>query len=249
MEIKLDLHVHSACSPDGRMPVEQIVSLARARGLHGVAVCDHDHALEDIPQYEDFVVIPGVEVSTERGHLLGLFVSQQLAARSFVQAVQEIHAEGGLAVMAHPFARSRDMARLDDVLDDLDGIEIWNGRAERKNAQANVMAQRLAQRSGKLVTAGSDAHVPRELGNGVTVLEVPALTIPDIRTALLRGAVRVEGRRGRALDVAKSQWTKRRKTGAGIAAYAKWALFAGKCGAQDCITREDTWHVVDCKNR
>ena len=38
MEVKLDLHIHSEHSPDGRMSLDEIVSCARARGLQGVAV-------------------------------------------------------------------------------------------------------------------------------------------------------------------------------------------------------------------
>ena len=37
MEVRLDLHVHSRRSPDGVMTLEEIVSLARARGLNGAA--------------------------------------------------------------------------------------------------------------------------------------------------------------------------------------------------------------------
>ena len=75
MELKLDLHIHSERSPDGIMPLEEIVSLARARGLDGAAVCDHDLALTGPPRFDDFLLIPGVEVSTQLGHLLGLFVT------------------------------------------------------------------------------------------------------------------------------------------------------------------------------
>ena len=44
MEVRFDLHIHSEHSPDGCMPLDEIVSCARARGLQGVAVCDHDRA-------------------------------------------------------------------------------------------------------------------------------------------------------------------------------------------------------------
>ena len=87
MEIKLDLHVHSERSPDGVMTIEEIVSLARARGLHGAAVCDHDLALTEPPQFDGFLLIPGVEVSTQLGHLLGLFVTGPVDTRDFFKAV------------------------------------------------------------------------------------------------------------------------------------------------------------------
>ena len=140
MEVKLDLHIHSAHSPDGRMSLDEIVSCARARGLQGVAVCDHDRALTETWDAPDFLLIPGIELSTDQGHLLGLFVTEQIDARELGAAIDAVHACGGLAVMAHPFERSSDSQRLDAYLDRLDGIEVWNGRADRKNPQANAMA-------------------------------------------------------------------------------------------------------------
>ena len=204
MEVKLDLHIHSAHSPDGRMSLDEIVSCARARGLQGVAVCDHDRALTETWDAPDFLLIPGIELSTDQGHLLGLFVTEQIDARELGAAIDAVHACGGLAVMAHPFERSSDAQRLDAYLDRLDGIEVWNGRADRKNPQANAMACALAQRAAKPVTAGSDAHLPEEIGNGVVTLEADALTLPAVRAALLRGATAVDGRRGRARCVAES---------------------------------------------
>ena len=140
MEVKLDLHIHSEHSPDGRMALDEIVACARARGLQGVAVCDHDRALTETWDVPDFLLIPGIELSTDRGHLLGLFVTEQIEARELDAAIDAVHACGGLAVMAHPFERSSDAQRLDAYLDRLDGIEVWNGRADRKNPQANAMA-------------------------------------------------------------------------------------------------------------
>ena len=74
MELRLDLHIHSERSFDGCMSLSEIVALARERGLNGVAICDHDRVLDEVPEFDDFLVIPATEVSTERGHLLGLFV-------------------------------------------------------------------------------------------------------------------------------------------------------------------------------
>ena len=130
MEVKLDLHIHSEHSPDGRMALDEIVACARARGLQGVAVCDHDRALTETWDAPDFLLIPGVELSTDQGHLLGLFVTEQIEARELGAAIDAVHACGGLAVMAHPFERSCDAQRLDAYLDRLDGIEVWNGRAD-----------------------------------------------------------------------------------------------------------------------
>ena len=213
MELRLDLHIHSERSFDGCMSLSEIVALARERGLNGVAICDHDRVLDEVPEFDDFLVIPATEVSTERGHLLGLFVREPIETRKFSESVTAIHAQGGLAVIAHPFEHSTDANRLDDVMSRLDGVEIWNSRADRKNKSANAMADELS--------------------------------LSAVKAALLRGAKQVEGRRGRAMCVARSQKTKREKTNAGVKRQVNGMLFTVKCALQDFTTREDGWHVMD----
>ena len=82
MRLRLDLHTHSAASPDGRMSIDELVRAAKAAGLDGVAVTDHDAVLTDPPTYDDFLVIPGCEFSTEYGHLLGLFLREPIGSLS-----------------------------------------------------------------------------------------------------------------------------------------------------------------------
>lgn len=237
MELRLDLHTHSVRSPDGAMPLEEIVRRARAAGLQGAAVCDHDLVPESLPEFSDFLLIPGVEVSTDRGHLLGLFVTEPVQNRTFAGAAEEIRRQGGLAVLAHPFQRSRDPGRLVPLLPLLDGLEVWNSRADRKNPRANEMAAEFARSRGLRPFAGSDAHLPQEVGNGVTEVEAEALTLEAVRAALLTGQARTGGRRSPAWYTAQSQLNKRRRTGAGPLAYLKWCAFAGKCLGEDLLRR------------
>ncbi|MCM1150327.1 MAG: PHP domain-containing protein [Butyricicoccus sp.] len=237
MEIKLDLHIHSERSPDGRMSVAEIVSLARARGLDGAAICDHDAVLTDAPEFEDFLVIPGVEVSTQLGHLLGLFVTTPVETRDFFEAVELIHAQGGLAVLAHPFEHSRDGQRLTPAVPMLDGVEVQNSRAERKIRDANALARAFAEKHALRQFGGSDAHCSAEVGNSFTVVDAPELTPEAVKAALLAGNAAARGHASRAWYVARSQLTRRRKTGASPAAYAKWAAFAAKCCIQDIFRR------------
>lgn len=85
-----------------------------------------------------------------------------------------------------------------------------------------------------------------EIGNGVVTLEADALTLPRPSVRRCCAGRRLwTGRRGKARYVAESQLTKRRRTHAGAAAYAKWALFAAKCCLQDITWKEETYHVLD----
>ena len=238
MTLTLDLHIHSAASHDGRMTLAEIAERAKAAGLDGVAVCAHDAVLTQAPADLGVLVIPGAEFSTEHGHLLGLFLTAPIEHRSFEEAVAAIHAQGGLAVLAHPFERSRDAARLEPLAPLLDGIEVFNGRADRKIHDANALAQAFAAAHDLRPFAGSDAHLPREIGNGAVTLEAEAATLDAVKAALMTSAVTVRGRRGAALDAARSQLTKLQKRGAGPARYLKWALFAAKCAAEDLLRGE-----------
>lgn len=237
MELRLDLHIHSERSPDGCMPLAEIVKRAKEAGLNGVAVCDHDRTLADFPDFPDFVLIPGIEVSTEYGHLLGLFVREPIGTREFAGAVESIHRQGGLAVLAHPFEHSRDAGRIVPIAALLDGVEVWNSRAERKIRDANSLAEDFAKTYALRRFGGSDAHVPQEIGHGVTIVDARACTLPAVKEALVAGKATVSGCRSRAWYTARSQLVKRRRTKAGPAAYAKWAAFALKCCAQDMIER------------
>jgi len=236
MKIKLDLHIHSYKSYDGRMTGEEIVRRCKAQGLQGAAICDHDILWQEGCPEEDFLLIPGCEFSTQYGHLLGLFLREPIEERDFFKVLDAIHAQGGLAVLAHPFQHNTDEKRLEPILPLLDGVEVWNGRANRKNKDANRMALALSRQRSIPAFAGSDAHVPEEIGNGVLTIEVEELTFESVKKALRAGG-ESSGREGKSIYVAASQLTKRRKQKAKPAAYVKWAAFYMKCCLEDCFRK------------
>ena len=238
MRLNLDLHTHSGHSHDGRMTLDEMTRTASSKGLDAIAVTDHDTVFSGPLELNGVLVIPGVEFSTQRGHLLGLFVNADIIdCREFEQAVSAVHACGGITVLAHPFQHSLDESRLLPLLEGLDGMEVWNGRANRKNHSANDMAKKFALEHGLRPFAGSDAHLPEEIGNGTVTVEAEERSLPAIRKALLSGDVTVTGREGRDLCVARSQYTKLVKTHAGLLRRCKWAAFAGKCLAEDLFRR------------
>lgn len=69
-----------------------------------------------------------------------------------------------MTVLAHPFQKSRPASALLPLVPHLDGVEVWNSRANRKNPQANAQAAAFACQTGLVPTAGSDAHLPQEVG-------------------------------------------------------------------------------------
>lgn len=108
---QFDLHCHSYFSADGVSSPESLIAAARRKGLHGFAMTDHntceavDYMIsqglmrEDGKPVDGFLVIPGVEVTTEDGHLLCLGAKlPDMKGRPASEVCERIHEAGGLAV-------------------------------------------------------------------------------------------------------------------------------------------------------
>ena len=133
MAFNIDLHTHTFFSGDGVSSPEENIAAARAKGLHGFAVTDHntcdaityllDKGLmrEDGQPVDDFLIIPGQEVTTEEGHLLCIGATiPDLKGTPAREVCEIIHERGGLAIPAaslrslprrHSLPGARDLAR------------------------------------------------------------------------------------------------------------------------------------------
>lgn len=75
-----DLHIHSSYS-DGYLSPEEIVNLAKKKGIKCISITDHDTIVSQYickEQYDGINIIPGIEFSTEFNgmeiHILGYFL-------------------------------------------------------------------------------------------------------------------------------------------------------------------------------
>ena len=234
---RVDLHVHTAASADGRSSLEDIAKAARAAGLDAVAVTDHNLCTPVPAALEGVVLIPGCEVSTAAGHITGVFLERPLEALGRLPppeaAVRAIREAGGLAVLAHPYQRPG--AAPEAFAFPLDGIEAANARACFKVPEANEKAAALAQKRGLPAAGGSDAHDAAEVGSAYTELEAQALTLPALREALAAGRSRAVLRRNTShFRKGLSQWTKARRGGS-LPRLGKAALYLGYCAALDVL--------------
>src|SRR5579859_5398482 len=124
---RADLHMHSTYS-DGIATIEQILHHTQYNtDLAVIALTDHD-VIEGALRARDlwakgnyrFDFVVGEEVSTQSGHLLALFIEKRIPPRlSMEESIDLIHAQGGLAVVAHPlnqiFRHSCPRAVLDRI--------------------------------------------------------------------------------------------------------------------------------------
>jgi predicted metal-dependent phosphoesterase TrpH len=139
--------------------------------------------------------IPGVEVSTADGHLLGIGLeTRPPSGLSFAETVRRVRRAGGLAVVPHPFQRSRHGVPAERITD-CDGIEVFN--AHTLTGVRNRQATRFAVRHGYPRFAGSDAHRPGVVGSAYTEVGVDSAgpTVEAVLDGMRAGRVRGVGHR------------------------------------------------------
>lgn len=172
--MKIDLHVHTIYSADGKTTLNEVVQYAQKRGLDGVAITDHDtiQGARKLVQQERLVIIPGIEVSSRQGHVLGLNIDQPIPPRlDITETAEKIRQLGGIAVIAHPSTVIKTGLGIKITSSsDIDAVEVINS-SSFPFALSTYLARRLAKRLGLPQTAGSDAHYPKEIGSAFTCVE------------------------------------------------------------------------------
>ena len=189
--MKIDLHIHTKASKDSNIDPEDLLRRAKKVGLDGIAVTDHDtvEMVEEVKSYSDGIkVIPGIEVSTERGEILGLFVEENIESETAEEAIEEIKSKGGIAVLPHPFSPIRGFDTPEN-LKGIDGLEVLNSRS--LSTRINERARVYAENEGLIKTAGSDAHTLREVGG--SYVEAEAENLKEFRKELIEGNVTIGG--------------------------------------------------------
>ena len=164
--MKADLHVHTMFSKDGRTTMEELLEYAERAGIGCVAVTDHNEfrAYDLLKDNGRIIIIPAEEVSSAEGHILALGIDRLIPRDLSIQeTIDRIHEAGGYAFAAHPYRWWSGLGEENTLKYPFDGIEARNGRSV---PAANRRSERLARRVGKPMTAGSDAHTPRHIGEG-----------------------------------------------------------------------------------
>jgi predicted metal-dependent phosphoesterase TrpH len=170
---------------------------ARVRRLDGVATTNHDY-YRDLP-VAGVAAIPGIEVTTTRGHVLVVGPDPPRATEPGTltpeEAVALAHDRGCAAVIAHPYRNST--VREADA--DFDAIEV-NGKGTR----SHEWVRRLARQRDLPVVGGSDAHWPVEVGRAFTLVDADELA-PEAVVAAIR-----DGRVAARVDTGPTQQALRR---------------------------------------
>ena len=192
--MKYDMHIHSKYSSDGILDVKEIVKMAIKRGLNGIAITDHNTikgGLEAIKyETDNLKVIIGSEIMTEKGEIIGLFLSKEIKPGNIYDVINNIRDQNGIVILPHPFDEMRHSSFQpeDEDIKFIDSIEVFNSRCLFQ--KYNKRAKEYAVKHDLGVTAGSDAHFSNEIGNAGIITE-----IEDIREAFLKKNINIFGKR------------------------------------------------------
>jgi predicted metal-dependent phosphoesterase TrpH len=175
--LKADLHVHTRYSEDSISPPEKIVEHCLKVGINCLAITDHNEisGAFEVKRTAPFKVIIGEEILTNQGEIIGYFLTEKIPPRlSPEETVARIKAQGGLVCIPHPYDVLRSGTKihtqaLEEILPDTDIIEVFNSKTML--LRYSKRALELAQQHGLPGTAGSDAHIVREIGS--TYMEIP----------------------------------------------------------------------------
>jgi predicted metal-dependent phosphoesterase TrpH len=142
-----------------------------------------EKSLREIRERHEFLILAGVEISTDDGHILTFGIDKYVFGmhRSDILA-KYVEQQDGAMVAAHPYRRQMPWyIRNDEEYEEslrraarnaayqfCDGLEELNGRGSDKE---NAFSKRLCDLMGMPGTAGTDSHAIQDVGKVATFFE------------------------------------------------------------------------------
>jgi predicted metal-dependent phosphoesterase TrpH len=204
----IDLHTHTRRhSWDSDLTPDELIEHSKRTGLDGICLTEHDFfwdlaEVRELSRRHSFLVLPGVEINTDDGHMLCFGLESYVYGMHRVaELAAHVQRAGGVLVAAHPYRRQLPW-RPDDAEDQqraltraaanpayavCAALEQINGRgSDVENAFAAAVCDSL----GRPTTAGSDAHVAADIGRCATDFTDRIESLADLIEALKRGRCR-----------------------------------------------------------
>ncbi len=189
--LKLDLHVHTVGSRDAHTRPEALPEIIHKRALDGLAITEHDSF--NPPNLPETLLLPGIEVSSRDGHVIGLGVTEAVpSGLSADETIQRIHQQGAVAIIPHPYDPVCECVKIARLTVRPDAVETVN--ADALSFRVSKWLARKDSRRFKLPeVGGSDSHIPQTIGDAYTIVETASSNLKDILDAIKAGNVRAEG--------------------------------------------------------
>lgn len=191
----IDTHMHEKTySKDSFLSLDEIVQIAKEKGLGAVCITDHDsmglkEAAKEYTAKTGFPVFVGIEYYSLQGDIVAFgieeYPKERVSAQEFIDLVK---AQGGVCFAAHPFRNNR--RGLEEHLREvkgLDGLEVLNGST---SVEACQKAAEYAMDLGLFTLGSSDCHVPEKVGVCATWFPDTVQTMEEFLKAFREGQMR-----------------------------------------------------------
>lgn len=191
----IDTHMHEMTySKDSFLRLEQMAEIARAKGLGGICVTDHDSMglKEYAAEYSartGFPVFVGIEFFSLQGDIVAFgideYPKERISAQEFIDLVK---GQGGVCFAAHPFRNNnRGLEEHLCVVRGLDGLEVLNGST---SAEACRKAALYAMELGLMTLGSSDCHIPEKVGVCATYFPEEVHTMQEFLAVFKKGRMK-----------------------------------------------------------
>lgn len=197
----IDTHCHTKYSYDNWLEPVDLIRRARDIGLAGVVVTEHHSydasaPVERIGREEGILVLRGVEISTDQGHLLAYGVADDgwniwgrdtyLPMPAVIERVLEL---GGICVPAHAYRQVGVASLLDGIFElrNIAAVETHNGNNQREDNQLAIDASARLQLP---TLGGSDCHKVNAVGRCATEFLASVTDMASFIAAVKAGACR-----------------------------------------------------------
>jgi len=184
--MKIDLHMHTRNSCCGNLYSEEVLMLAKKNGIKCIAITDHNKVTIIKGNKHGIIVIPATEISTKRGHIIGLNIKKPIKiGLSVDETIKEIKKQKGIVIIPHPF----DLFRKGIFPKAKKGIlfETVNGRSSNR---INHLAKGFCKKHKLKTIGGSDAHFRDEIGCVYSEIK-DCKTKEEVLNILKRGRIKI----------------------------------------------------------
>lgn len=201
----IDLHAHTwPRSHDSVLNPDDLIVRAKAAGLDAICFTEHDtvwdyKTIEELRAQHNFLVLAGVEISTDDGHILCFGVEKYVFGMHRSKELASYVDKGdGAMVAAHPYRRQMpwfsrndeeyrtalEKASRNPAYQYCQGLEELNGRGSDKE---NEFSKKLCEMMNLKGTGGTDSHAISDVGKCATYFEADIKDERDLITELKAG--------------------------------------------------------------
>ena len=186
---------------------DELIEAAQEAGLDGICLTEHDFfwgagEAAELGQRHGFLVIPGIEVNTEHGHITVFGLDRFFYGMHRLEELAAMATSAGAVMIAnHPYRRQLPFERRQEgdwsealaraarnpAYAHATAIESYNGRGSPRE---NAFARELAESLGLRQVAASDSHERADVGTCATEFERPIQSADDLIAELRAGRFR-----------------------------------------------------------